>query len=133
VALPTPGHRHPRQHRPVLEARHRPHARVEDRIRCGKHTGLGHLLSTAIEINRTWCLAAAIACDLLCWLRLLCLDGPFTQAEPKILRYRLLHTAARIVRGGRKRKTRIAETWPWAEQLQASLLAALALPPPTQC
>lgn len=116
-----------------LEARHRPHARVEDHIRCGKQTGLGHLPSTSIDINRAWCVAATIACDLLAWLRLLCLDGPLTTAEPKTLRYRLLHTAARIVRGQRKRKIRIPETWPWAGQLQACFLAAFALPPPTGC
>jgi hypothetical protein len=116
-----------------LEARHRPHARVEDCIRTGKDTGLGHLPSSAIEINRTWCLAATLACDLLCWLRLLCLDGPLAKAEPKTLRYRILHTAARIVRGQRKRKIRIPETWPWAQQLADCLLTALALPPPTQC
>jgi len=115
-----------------LEARHRPHARVEDSIRTGKQTGLGHLPSSAIEINRAWCLAAGIACDLLCWLRLLCLDGPLTTAEPKTLRYRLLHTAARIIHGQRKRKIRIPATWPWAQQLADCLLAALALPPPTQ-
>ena len=115
-----------------LEARHRPHARVEDTIRCGKQTGLGHLPSTSITINRAWCVAATIACDLLCWLRLLCLDGPLAKAEPKTLRYRLLHTAARIIRGQRKRKIRIPETWPWAPQLATCLLTALALPPPTQ-
>lgn len=114
-----------------LEARHRPHARVEDNIRCGKQTGLGHLPSDSIDINRAWCLAATLAADLLCWLRLLCLDGPLATAEPKTLRYRLLHTAARIVRGQRKRKIRIPQTWPWATQLRACLLAALALPPPT--
>jgi DDE family transposase len=114
-----------------LEARHRPHARVEDTIRTGKDTGLGHLPSTSIDINRAWCVAATIACDLLCWLRLLCLDGPLAKAEPKTLRYRLLHTAARLIRGQRRRKIRIPETWPWASQLQACLLAAFALPPPT--
>jgi hypothetical protein len=128
VATSTPG-----KTAQFLEARHRPHARVEDCIRTGKQTGLGHLTSTSIEINRAWCLAATIACDLLCWLRLLCLDGPLTRAEPKTLRYRLLHTAARIVRGQRKRTIRIPATWPWAQQLTACLLAALALPPPTRC
>jgi hypothetical protein len=49
-----------------LETRHRPHARVEDTIRTSKQTGLDHLPSTSIEINRAWCLAATIACDLLC-------------------------------------------------------------------
>jgi hypothetical protein len=116
-----------------LEARHRPHARVEDAIRCGKNTGLGHLPSTSIAINRAWCAASTIACDLLCWLRLLCLDGPLANAEPKTLRYRLLHTAARIIRGQRKRTIRIPTTWPWASHLAACLRAALALPPPTRC
>jgi len=106
---------------------------VEDTIRTGKQTGLGHLPSSAIEINRAWCLAAGIACDLLCWLRLLCLDGPLARAEPKTLRYRLLHTAARIIHGQRKRKIRIPATWPWAQQLAACLLTALALPPPARC
>ena len=55
------------------------------------------------------------------------------KAEPKTLRYRLLHTAARIVRGQRKRTIRIPETWPWAEQLHACFLATFALPPPTRC
>ena len=113
-----------------LETRHRPPARVEDNIRTGKQTGLGHLPSASIDINRAWCVAATIACDLLCWLRLLCLDGPMANTEPKTLRYRLLHTAGRIVRGQRKRKIRIPQTWPWAQQLAACLLAALALPPP---
>jgi hypothetical protein len=99
-----------------LEARHRPHARVEDTIRTAKHTGLGHL-PPSIEINRAWCVAATIAAGLLCWLRLLCLDGPLATAEPKTLRYQLLHTAARIIRGQRKRKIRIPATWPWANQL----------------
>jgi hypothetical protein len=114
-----------------LEARHRPHARVEDNVRCAKQTGLGHLPSASAEINRAWCLAAAIATDLLAWLRLLCLDGALAKAEPKTLRYRLLHTAARIVRGQRKRKIKIPRTWPWADPLAACLHAALALPPPT--
>ncbi len=114
-----------------LEARHRPHARVEDNIRTGKATGIGHLPSTSIDINRAWCVAATIAADLLTWLRLLCLQGPLAKAEPKTLRYRLLHTTARIVRGQRKRKIRIPQTWPWAPQLAGCLLAALALSPPT--
>ena len=88
----------------LLEARHRVHARVEDRVRCGKATGLDHLASTSMEINAAWCVAAMIATDLLCWLRPLCLDTAMADAEPKTLRYRILHTAASIVAGQRKRK-----------------------------
>jgi Transposase DDE domain group 1 len=112
-----------------LEARHRVHARVEDRIRCGKATGLDHLPSTHLQINTAWCVAATIAADLLCWLRLLCLDRSLADAEPKTLRYRILHTAVRIVRGQRKRKIKIPETWPWAHDLRAAFRAAFTLAP----
>ena len=115
-----------------LEARHRPHTRVEDSIRAGKDTGLGHLPSASIDINRAWCLAAAIAADLLCWLRLLCLHGTLAKAEPKTLRYRLLHTAARIVRGQRKRTPSASPTpGPGPGHLATCMITALALPPPT--
>jgi Transposase DDE domain group 1 len=113
-----------------LEAHHRPHARVEDRIRCAKNTGIEHLPSKSYEINQAWCVAAMIACDLPCWLRLLCLEGPLAAAEPKTLRYRLLHTAVRLVRGQRKRKLKIPETWPWAHELETCFLAVFALVPP---
>ena len=39
----------PTGHAQFLEARHRPHARVEDRIRTGKNTGLDHLPSIYLE------------------------------------------------------------------------------------
>ena len=114
-----------------LEARHRAHARVEDTIRTAKATGMNHLPSNSFDINQAWCLAIGIACDLLAWLRLLCLTSDLATAEPKTLRYRLLHTAARLIRGQRKRKIRIPATWPWATELQACLTAALTLPKPT--
>jgi Transposase DDE domain group 1 len=65
------------------QARHRVHARVKDFIRCGKNTGLAALPSWSFAINQAWCAAAAIACDLLAWLRLLCLDGELRPASPK--------------------------------------------------
>lgn len=126
IATNTPG-----KQLAFLEARHRAHARVEDRIRCGKATGLEHLPSKSLEINKAWCVAATIAADLLCWLRLLCLDATLTDAEPKTLRYRILHTAARIVRGQRKRKIKIPRTWPWARELETAFRAAFALSAPT--
>jgi hypothetical protein len=103
---------------------------VEDYIRNAKNTGLGHLPSKHHQLNQAWCIAAAIAADLLTWLRLLCLSGDLAKAEPKTLRYRLLHTAARIIRGQRKRKIRIPQTWPWARELADALTTALTLPTP---
>jgi hypothetical protein len=112
-----------------LEARHRAHARVEDRVRTGKATGLEHLPSTSMTINAAWCVAAMIATDLLRWFALLCLTPAFAAAEPKTLRYRLLHTAARIVHGQRQRKIKIPETWPWAHELATAFRLAFALTP----
>jgi len=42
---------------------------------------------------------ANLATDLLRWFALRFLDHSLADTEPKTLRYRLLHTAARIVRG----------------------------------
>ena len=56
-----------------LEARHRAHARVEDRIRHAKDTGIGRFPSRELAINQAWTLAASIAADLIAWLRLLAL------------------------------------------------------------
>gem|GEM_PF-1466644 len=80
-----------------LEARHRVHARAEGFIRCGKATGLAKWPSGSFAINTAWITAAAIAIDLLCWTRLLLLDGALAKAEPATLRYRLLHAAARLI------------------------------------
>jgi hypothetical protein len=113
-----------------LEARHRAHARVEDRIRCAKDTGLGRLPSREFAINTAWCTAAAIAVDLICWLQLFALDSDLALAEPKRLRYRVLHTAARLVRGQRRRYLRIPSTWPWATQITAAFSRIAAIPAP---
>jgi hypothetical protein len=113
-----------------LEVRHRAHARVEDRIRCAKDCGLGRLPSREFAINQAWCTAAAIAADLIGWLQLVALDGELAVAEPKRLRYRLLHTAARLVRGQRRRWLRLPTSWPWADQITAAFDRIAAIPAP---
>ncbi|MGH3709894.1 MAG: transposase [Pseudonocardiaceae bacterium] len=95
-----------------LEAAHRTQARVEDHIRCGKNTGLTHMPSRDYAINQAWCAAVSLACDLLAWLQLLALTGDLATAEPTTLRYRLLHTAARLTHGPRLRHLKIPEAWP---------------------
>jgi hypothetical protein len=57
---------------------------------------------------------------MLAWLRLLALDGALARAEPKTLRYRILHAAARLVHGGRRRQLKIQATWPWAADIVAA-------------
>jgi hypothetical protein len=66
-----------------LEARHRRHARVEDRIRTGKDTGFGRFPSRVFAINAAWLQLALTGIDLLAWTQLLRLDGDLATAEPK--------------------------------------------------
>ena len=115
-----------------LDARHRAHARVEDRIRTGRDTGLGRLPSRSFAINSAWLTAVMIAVDLLAYAQTLLLhDTGLARAEPKSLRYRLLHVAARLTRGGRRLRLRIDRHWPWASQLADALARLTALPAPT--
>ncbi|TDU80670.1 DDE family transposase [Streptomyces sp. KS 21] len=110
-----------------LEVRHRGHATVEDHIRCGKTTGFGRFPSRLFSINAAWLELSLAAIDLLAWTRVLLLDGELAAAE---LRYRILHVAARLTRGGRRLYLRIAATWPWRHQLAAAFHRLAALPPP---
>ncbi|MEU7816703.1 IS1380 family transposase [Pseudonocardia sp. NPDC049154] len=110
-----------------LDARHRAHARVEDRIRTAKDTGLNHFPSRTFAINSAWLTVVMLAVDLLSWTQHLLLDGHLANAEPKTLRYRLLHVAGRITRGQRRTFARIQQPWPWARQLAAAFAQLRAL------
>jgi hypothetical protein len=114
----------------VLEARHRAHARVEDRIRTGKDTGYGRFPSRSFAINAAWLELALTAQDLLAWTQSILLNGDLTTAEPKKIRYRLLHVAARMSRGQRRTWIRLPSTWPWAVELAAAFDRLRAIPPP---
>ena len=113
-----------------LEVRHRGHATVEDHIRCGKTTGFGRFPSRDFGVNTVWLELSLAAIDLLAWTRVLLLDGELATAEPKKLRYRLLHVAARLTRGGRRLRLRISATWPWRNELATAFQRLAALPRP---
>jgi len=73
-----------------------------------------------------------IAVDLLAFTQTVLLhDTPLARAEPKTLRYRLLHVAARFTRGQRRLWLRIDRHWPWALSLAAAFTRLGALPTPT--
>jgi hypothetical protein len=112
----------------VLELRHRQRARVEDRIRAAKATGLSNLPFDRWRRNAVWLELVLAAQDLTCWTQALLLAGPLAVAEPKTLRYRLLHVAARIVRHARRLILRLQATWPWAVELARAFTRLRALP-----
>jgi Transposase DDE domain group 1 len=111
-----------------IDAGHRVHARVEDCIRTGKQTGIGRFPSHDYKLNQAWLTAAMIAQILLAWLKLLALDGDLAKAEPKTLRYRVLHAAARLVHGGRRRRWKFPANWPWAQAITRAWQRITALP-----
>jgi len=111
-----------------LELRHRGRARVEDSIRAGKDTGMRNLPHHAFEHNQTWLEVSLIAQDLLCWTKLICLDGELAKAEPKRLRQRLLHVAAKLVRHGRRTQLKLDRDWPWSQALAAAFARLRAIP-----
>jgi Transposase DDE domain group 1 len=115
-----------------LEARHRAHARVEDRIRQAQDAGLGRLPSKLFAINQVWLELALTAADLLAWTQtILLVDAPdLARAEWKTIRYRLLHTAARIARTSRRTWLRLQKSWPWALALARAFTALRRIPVP---
>jgi len=111
-----------------LEALYRERGRAERHICDAKSLGLANLPSASFELNQAWLEISLIAQDLLAWTRLLTLDGDLAHAEPKRIRYCLLHTAAEIVRTSRQRWLRVSDNWPWASQLIAAFNRLHALP-----
>ena len=99
-----------------LELRHRQHARIEDRIRELKATGLRNLPCHGFWANAAWLEIVLAATDLVTWTRLIGFaDQPgLARAEITTFRYRVLHVAARITRSARQRRLRIDATWRWA-------------------
>jgi hypothetical protein len=111
-----------------LELRHRQRARVEDRIRAAKATGLQNLPFDLMRRNAVWLELVLAAQDLTCWTQALLLNGPLAVAEPKALRYRLLHVAARVARHARRLILRLQASWPWAAELACAFARLRALP-----
>jgi hypothetical protein len=72
--------------------------------------------------NVAWVAVILVAGALITWVQMICVDGESTMAEPKTIRYRLLHVAAALVRRGRRLVLRLYESLPWAETLRRAFL-----------
>jgi hypothetical protein len=100
-----------------LEVRHRRHGEVENRIKNAKDCGLERMPFTSFDANAAWMEMVLAAADLLVWAQQLLLDGDLAAAEPRTLRYRLLHVAGRLVYRARQVWLRLPEHWPWTGDL----------------
>jgi hypothetical protein len=113
-----------------LELRHRRHARVEDRIRAAKDTGLRNLPFHDLNQNKIWLAIVALAQDLLAFTARLALPATAAGYEPKRLRLRILAVAGRIVRTARQATLKIDPAWPWADTITTAHARLCALPVP---
>jgi len=113
-----------------LELRHRRRARVEDRIRCAKDTGLANLPRHDTASNKVWLQIVLLACNLLTWTQTLTLTGPLRAAEPKRLRHRLIAIAGRLTRSGRRTHLKLDRDWPWASIVADAITTLRAIPDP---
>jgi Transposase DDE domain group 1 len=112
----------------VIECRHRQHAHVEDHLRDDKDTGLAKFPFKEFALNEVWLEIVLLAHDLIVWTQALLLDGELAKAEPKRLRYRLLHVAGRLAFSARQAKLHLQDTWPWADDLVAAFGKLKQLP-----
>ena len=99
---------------PSSSAAYRQRAHVEDRIRDDKDTGLAKFPFKEFALNEVWLEIVALAHDLIVWTQALVLDGELAKAEPKRLRYRLLHVAGRLTRHARQLTLHLPANWPWS-------------------
>ena len=112
-----------------LEQLHRQRAACEDRIRCAKDTGLRNLPFHAFPMNAAWLELVLLAQDLLLWTQRLLLETTeLARCEPKRLRYRILHVAARLTRHARRLTVHLPRCWPWQRELLLAFQRLRALP-----
>ena len=112
-----------------LEARHRGHARVEDRLRGAKDTGLRNFPFSRFALNQVWLELVLTAQALLGWAQRICLRGSVAARwEPKRLRLHLLSLAGRLGRSARQWRLRLNQRSPWAALLAEAFERVRRLP-----
>ena len=112
----------------TLEATHRQHAEVEDRVRTLKATGAERLPFHCFTANAAWLELALIAHDVMVWTQALTLEGEHAICEPKRLRYRILHVAGQLTRHARRTTLHLPADWPWAGAILRAFKRLQTLP-----
>lgn len=100
-----------------LELRHRHHAQVENHIKNLKDCGLERMPFTSFDANAAWMDTVLCAANLLTWSQQLLFTGELAVAEPRTLRYRILHIAGRLIHRARQVELRLPQHWPWTSEL----------------
>ena len=110
-----------------IEADHRRHAVVEQRIAELKSAGLAHLPSGKFMANAAWLALAVMAHNL--GRAVGRLAGPdLHTATASTLQRRIFTVPGRLVHSGRRRHLRLPAAWPWAHAIEQALVNIQVIP-----
>ena len=110
-----------------IEADHRRHAVVEQRIAELKSAGLAHLPSGKFMANAAWLVLSVMAHNLARAVGRLA--GPdLEKATAATLQRRIFTVPGRLVHSGRRRHLRLPASWPWASAIAQALTTIQAIP-----
>jgi hypothetical protein len=110
-----------------LEADHRRHAIVEQRIAELKSAGLAHMPSGNFMANAAWLALTVMAHNL--GKAVGRLAGPdLDTATAATLRRKVFTVPGRLVRSGRRLTLRLPKSWPWATAIKQALEKIQAIP-----
>jgi hypothetical protein len=110
-----------------IEADHRRHAIVEQRIAELKSAGLAHLPSGKFMANAAWLALSVIAHNLGRAVGIFA-GHDLEKATAATLQRRVFTVPGRLVRSGRRRHLRLPATWPWAHAIEQALARIQAIP-----
>jgi len=110
-----------------IEADHRRHAVIEQRIAELKSAGLAHLPSGKFMANAAWLALSVMAHNLARAVGRHA--GPdLDKATASTLQRRVFTVPGRLVRSGRRRHLRLPASWPWASSIAQALTTIQAIP-----
>ncbi len=110
-----------------VEADHRRHAVVEQRIAELKSAGLAHLPSGKFTANAAWLALAVMAHNLGRAVGRLA-GADLEKATTSTLQRTVFTMPGRMVTSGRRRHLRLPASWPWARAIEQALLNIAAIP-----
>ena len=110
-----------------VEADHRRHAVVEQRIAELKSAGLAHLPSGKFMANAAWLALAVMAHNLGRAVGRLA-GGDLERATSGTLQRAIFTAPGRMVSSGRRRHLRLPASWPWAQAIERALASIAAIP-----
>ena len=110
-----------------IEADHRRHAVVEQRIAELKSAGLAHLPSGKFMANAAWLALTVMAHNLGRAVGRLA-GHDLERATASTLQQRIFTVPGRLVHSGRRRHLRLPAAWPWAHAIEQALANVEAIP-----